>query len=512
MDQLAELMNELENIADGDTLLHWILKNLQVNENVIKHLLVKGARVNAKNNSGKSPLHYALKYLNCDLDLSIVRLLVDRGADVQLGDHRGKYPLFHAVKNKHCPINVIEFLIEKGASVHVLNRQGFSLLHYALFRKHSSCDLIKLLLNKGADMQAVNMFGEAALNVAVRFNRKDIVKVLLENPKVKVNLADKTSYTPLHCAIRSKVTSDTEILKLLLEAGANIEKKTKTGKSSLHLAAFDCNTAIIKLLLDYGARVNVLDKENQTPLDLAIKICPKYNRVAVKFLLDAGALVFSDYPKRNFYPLTSYLWYSYSPFHFTVEQYNKKPSEKNLQRVQLLMKYALLENSSLNFYTRKKTLQLLKEQCLRELHSVCVKPNVTLAQFILQLRLREGDEYKTDEILEILNANVYPLYKEVVSGLLTRKELVNGFEHHMVYTVINGPKQNKKSKCVILNYDSVCKLVKYLSDEAVLNLLLAFFNSNKHNTSSIDFSAPSKTSLDEIEFEYNRFFKRARIN
>lgn len=529
----------LKNIADrdihridlkGDTQLHLVLKNVQVNEGVIKHLLDVGAPVNAINHSGQSPLHYALKYKNCDF--SIVRLLVDRGADVQLGDNIGKNPLFYAVEKKHCPLDVIEYLIGNGASIHILNGEGFPVLHYALFQGHTSLDTIKLLLKKGSDVHTINIVGEAALNVAVRYKRKDVVKLFLEIPKIKLNLADKAGYTPLHRACTTSylfareidsqhltifpLESDPGIVRLLLEAGANVEKKTKKFElSPLYLAANQCNPRIIKMLLDYGARVNALCRNNFSPLHFA---CIKgKSRFAIKCLLDAGALVFS-HPMQKMYPKTDCQLDKNSPFHRYVVLYNQQKNEDNLQKVQLLLKYALLEKPFSKIFSEElhdqtqEMLQLLEKQYLRELHSVCVKPNITLAQFILRMRLQNDEDCHIEEIIEVLKPNVYPIYKEVLLGLLTRKELKNGFERHMVYTVKNSPKQNNNPKYVCLNNDSLRELQKYLSNEGLMSLLLAFHESNKNIPSLIDFSTPSKTLLDEIELEAERFSKRARIN
>lgn len=274
---------------------------------------------------------------------------------------------------------------------------------------------------------------------------------------------------------------------------------------------------MIKLLLDYGARVNVLDNDDQSPLLIAIKKCAKYNRVAVKSLL--AALVFSDHPMRKFYPQMDCPFDQFSPLHVGVNNCQREQSEENLQRVQLLLKYVLLKRLRLCYRTfhvcckTKHKMLDFDDLCKRELQSVCVKPDVTLAQFILRSRLQEDEEEcQTDEILEILNANVYPIYKEVVSGLLSRNELKNGFQHHVVSAAVSGGKQSKTQKRVVLDYDSICILMKYLSDEDLLNLLLAFHVSNKNIASPIALATPTKMSLDEIDFESERFFKRARIN
>ncbi|RPB29194.1 ankyrin, partial [Terfezia boudieri ATCC MYA-4762] len=58
----------------------------------------------------------------------------------------------------------------------------------------------------------------------------------------------------LHLAVTE---SDAEVVKLLLEKGANLEtRNTKLGLTPLHVAAqSDDNAAIVKLLLEKGAQI-----------------------------------------------------------------------------------------------------------------------------------------------------------------------------------------------------------------------------------------------------------------
>jgi len=59
-------------------------------------------------------------------------------------------------------------------------------------------------------------------------------------------------------------------VKLLLQAGANVEIQGNRCESALHLAAAGGHYDVIKHLLSYGADVNVADKEGNTPLMYAI--------------------------------------------------------------------------------------------------------------------------------------------------------------------------------------------------------------------------------------------------
>jgi ankyrin repeat protein len=82
-----------------------------VNMSKVQDLLERGADVNAKTNSGQTPLHWASS-MN---ELEIAKLLIDRGADVKAKDDWGKTPLHRASWNNH--IEIAELLLNRGANL-----------------------------------------------------------------------------------------------------------------------------------------------------------------------------------------------------------------------------------------------------------------------------------------------------------------------------------------------------------------------------------------------------------
>ena len=78
-------------------------------------------------------------------------------------------------------------------------------------------------------------------------------------------------------------------MKILLDAGANVNSQTNDGKTVLNLVAskIDCeHTGSIKELIDAGADVNKGDNRGRTPLMQAAY----YKRLrTVKLLIESGA-------------------------------------------------------------------------------------------------------------------------------------------------------------------------------------------------------------------------------
>ena len=60
-----------------------------------------------------------------------------------------------------------------------------------------------------------------------------------------------------------------DVVRYLLEQGANRDKATNDGTTPLHYAAFHGRLEIAKLLMVYGADLNARNNQGQLPIDIA---------------------------------------------------------------------------------------------------------------------------------------------------------------------------------------------------------------------------------------------------
>jgi ankyrin repeat protein len=84
--------------------------------------------------------------------------------------------------------------------------------------------------------------------------------------KVQVDSTGPCGDTPLHAMTRRE---DTEAVKLLIEAGANVNAVGEMGETPLHVAVRKGHVEIIEALLNAGASTSVRSKFDRTPAELA---------------------------------------------------------------------------------------------------------------------------------------------------------------------------------------------------------------------------------------------------
>ena len=263
-----------EVIEDGTTGL--MIAAAHGQRNVIKYLIEKGADVNRPNDFDYTPLMISIQQNHVEA----VRFLIEKGADVNAQNKLNETPFIFAVEA--CNAEIVNLLIEKDAQINIKTKIGQKPL---LIAATKGCkEIVEILLQNGIEVDdASEIDSTTALMKAAKYGHFDLVKMLLEKG-AQINKRNRHGNTALMFAVQN---NQTEIVKQLLEAGSDINDKNILGYTPL-LYALDYNqTDLVKYLIEKGADVNVETKNDLSPLKIVQKA---KDSVMVAFLIEKGAI------------------------------------------------------------------------------------------------------------------------------------------------------------------------------------------------------------------------------
>jgi ankyrin repeat protein len=127
----------------------------------VKVLLDYGASVDDRGRYGLTALHYAVR----GGKLPLIKLLLGRGARADAVDEDGLTPLLHLsrTRSRADPVPVMELLAASGADIDARDETQGTLLMYFARRGHAGA--VRWLLAHGADRHARNQRGKTAAEI-----------------------------------------------------------------------------------------------------------------------------------------------------------------------------------------------------------------------------------------------------------------------------------------------------------------------------------------------------------
>uniref|UniRef100_A0A674N6Z9 Euchromatic histone-lysine N-methyltransferase 2 n=1 Tax=Takifugu rubripes TaxID=31033 RepID=A0A674N6Z9_TAKRU len=212
--------------------------------------------------------------------LDICYMLVQAGANVDAQDKDLRTPLVEAIINNH--IEVARYLIQSGACVYH-EEDGYTGLHHAA--KLGNLEIVNMLLETGqVDVNAQDSGGWTPIIWAAEHKHLDVIKVLL-NRGADVNIADKELNVCLHWAAYA---GSVDIAELVLNAGCSLSSVNTHGDTPLHIASREGYLECVRLFLSRGADIDIMNREGDTPLTLARPDSPVWVALQINRKLRRG--------------------------------------------------------------------------------------------------------------------------------------------------------------------------------------------------------------------------------
>ncbi|KAM6436169.1 protein phosphatase 1 regulatory subunit 12A isoform 2-T2 [Liasis olivaceus] len=217
----------------------------------VLRLLERGADINYANVDGFAALHQAC----IDDNIDMVKFLVENGASINQPDNEGWIPLHAAASCGY--LDIAEYLISQGAHVGAVNSEGNTPLDIA------EEEAMEELLQNEVNRQGVDI--EAA--------RKEEERIMLRDARQWLNSGHindvrhaKSGGTALHVAAAKGYT---EVLKLLIQAGYDVNIKDYDGWTPLHAAAHWGKEEACRILVENLCDMETVNKVGQTAFDVA---------------------------------------------------------------------------------------------------------------------------------------------------------------------------------------------------------------------------------------------------
>jgi ankyrin repeat protein len=225
--------------SDGTTVLHWAVYHND--EDLIRLLLRRGADVTARNDYGATPLSQATIIGNP----YVIKRLLDADADPNEKGADDQTPIMIIARTDN--IEAAEVLLKAGADVNAVEKwRGQTALMWAAAQKQP--EMVGFLLEHGADPDAQSMPNNWERQVTAE-------------PRMKVLPAG--GLTPLLYAAREGCA---ECIRLLIEAGADINKADPESVTPLLMATLNAKWDSAKQLIESGALLDKWDFYGRNPL------------------------------------------------------------------------------------------------------------------------------------------------------------------------------------------------------------------------------------------------------
>ncbi|CAG9794593.1 unnamed protein product [Diatraea saccharalis] len=247
--------------------------------------------------------------INLVSDPEYLELLLTFGANPDSRDRAGLTPLMKAARQRK-GMDAVLLLISFGADVNAMAdaRNDYrTVMHYAVLSGNT--DVVTLLIKQGArvNYQCPELSKPSPLDLAILKGDVAMVQLLLD-AGAEVNASSSVIGSPLHVACSDNISNRKEIVKILLEEGADPNLKVFNDDDGAQLRPAlaeylasnnEPNIDIVHLLLKYGARVimktqfrdpdgilnhlqNVTSEEYENIFYLLLEACEAFDLCMIK--------------------------------------------------------------------------------------------------------------------------------------------------------------------------------------------------------------------------------------
>eukprot|EP00833_Pecoramyces_ruminatium_P006952 jgi/Orpsp1_1/1180984/evm.model.c7180000075357.2 len=222
------------------------------------------------------------------------------------------------MNSKHSRPHKYEFLKEICETYSTINETSIKNIFLQYYKNQVSLsdnnlnNIIKK--ERFAFLNGQDCFGNTPLMYACQGGYEEIVKYLIEKG-ANINAKNNKGETPLMFLCRSNFINK-ETIKYLIEKGADINARNKIDIAPIILCCYKRKYTFIKYLIELEANVNEIDKDGDTILMNCVMNCLQFHnrekeRDIVKYLIEKGADIYAINNNGNTPLMIAWKKYSY---------------------------------------------------------------------------------------------------------------------------------------------------------------------------------------------------------
>lgn len=254
----------------GFTLLHEIVCRIS-GRDLDNAVQTHSADINRLDRNGRSPLVMAIRHEN----IAAIRTLLEGGADPHICNGRPVCEAFGTASSKQ--IEIVELLLHSGIPIHRSARDNIA-ANWIRFVSWRDCPeffvIDRLLIEHGIDVNHQDHGQTLLISLCMwRFYEAPIERIeQLIGLGADLELRTFSGHTALHLAIENNYP---KVMKVLFHAGARLDVKTNKGNTIAHLAViFSTSSDLAKALsvIDLGRLdLDLKNQDGHTAFDLLRK-------------------------------------------------------------------------------------------------------------------------------------------------------------------------------------------------------------------------------------------------
>lgn len=290
LDPFRDVLCEMPDVVDapvddnGRTMLMYALGS---SVEIVNLLITAGADVNRRDSSGRSVWDFAPTW--GPLSVEKWRALIQAGLDVNSRGTKDETPLISVCSGYVSPATndsyiqsrcaIVQLLLDAGAGVNVVDQYNDSPLRAAAAAGNG--EVVKILRNAGSNPNQLGSGTRSALFEAAIHGHGKIAQSLLQGgaqveaatlgsrfSHLSGYLIDVEGVTPLIAAAEN---GSLEVVRLLVDAGADVNRPDSSGFTPLMGAARAGHAKMVEFLLERGARLDAVDASGRNALTHAVE-------------------------------------------------------------------------------------------------------------------------------------------------------------------------------------------------------------------------------------------------